>query len=433
MAKKLKNVHYKSKQEFVDDLNLIWANCLKYNGNPEHFLRRHALFMRKETEKLVPLIPAIVIRDRAEVEAEERRQQQAEAELDGGEESDEEPIIASRGRKAPGKKTKKGTAPRKAPAKILEGSPAAEAKPSLHSLSNGLGSSLRNKTLRASSENREGSHKDLSTPPPGAHTPLGVNGVLSHEAASVHSDVMDIDGADSTLNGQGQVGAGAADDVGQDDPEYKAWKQVTKIDRAMVTAERHRHFQGNSINPEEPALLRTKAGMRRWLRNQTQARADGVLGQRKSEIEVAEAQQPAPGGETLAENMEEDDERVLPDYYDTLAGVPDLPSRTRWKEDSEGQVQEVSEDFLRILPPGHFTSNEGPLSKKIDENMRQMQQTKKVCSKIGVVKQMQIQAQVNIQGPIACSSRLTVCNRCTMVNFRNVNRLPLLSRILSLM
>lgn len=397
MTKKLKNVHYKSKQEFVDDLNLIWANCLKYNGNPEHFLRRHALFMRKETEKLVPLIPAIVIRDRAEVEAEERRQQQAEAELDGGEESDEEPIIASRGRKAPGKKTKKGTAPRKAPATILEGSPAAEAKPPLHSFSNGLGSSLRNETLRASSENRESCHKDLSTPPPGTYTPLGVNGVLGHEAASVHSDAMDLDGVDSSLNSHGQVGPGAPDDVGQDDPEYKAWKQVTKKDRAIVTAERHRHFQGNRINPEEPALLRSKAGMRRWLRNQNQARANGVLGQQKTETEVAEAQEPSPGGETLAEGMEGDDERVLPDYYDALSGVPDLPPRTRWKEDSEGQVQDQSEEFLRVLAPGQFTSNESPLSKKINENMRQMQQTKKVCSKIGVVKQMQIQAQVSIQ------------------------------------
>lgn len=395
MTKKLKAVQYKSKQEFVDDLNLIWANCLKYNGNPEHFLRRHALFMRKETEKLVPLIPAIVIRDRADVEAEERRQQQADAELDGGEESDEEPIIASRGRKAPGKKTKKGTAPRKAPTTVLEGSPAAESKPSLHALSNGLGSNLRNEALRATSEHRDGCHKDFSTPPPGTLTPLGVNGVLGHEAASVHSDAMDLDGVDSSINGHGQIAVGATDDVDHDDPEYKAWKQVTKKDRAMVTAERHRRFKGDRINPEEPALLRTKAGMRRWLRSQNQARANGVLGQQGTGIEVAEAQEPAAGGETLAEGMEGDEEHVLPDYYDTLAGIPDLPSRTRWKEDSEGQVQDPSEDFLRVLPRGYFTSNQGPLSKKIDENMRQMQQTKKICSKIGVVKQMQIQAQVN--------------------------------------
>jgi transcriptional activator SPT7 len=397
MTKKLKGIQYKSKQEFVDDLNLIWANCLKYNGNPDHFLRRHALFMRKETEKLVPLIPAIVIRDRAEVEAEERRQQQADADLDGGEESDEEPIIASRGRKAPGKKTKKGTAPRKAPTAALEGSPAAETKPPLHSLANGLGSHLKNEARRASSENREGSHKDFSTPPPGTHTPAGVNGVVNHDATSVHSDGMDIDSIDSTLNGHGQAAGPAGEAVDHDDAEYKAWKQVTKKDRALVAADRHRLFKGDKINPDEPALLRSKVGMRSWLRKQKQALADGVLGRQRAEAEVTEAEEAVPGAETLAEGIEGEEERMLPDYYNTLGGVPDLSTRTRWKEDSEGKVQDPSEEFLRIMPQGAFVSAESALTKKIADNMRQVQQTRKVCSKIAVVKQMQIQAQVSLE------------------------------------
>jgi transcriptional activator SPT7 len=77
--------------------------------------------MRKETEKLVPLIPEIVIRDRAEVEAEERRLHNADGDIDGGEESDDEPIMSSRGRKAPGKKSKKGSnTARKAPLRVLK-------------------------------------------------------------------------------------------------------------------------------------------------------------------------------------------------------------------------------------------------------------------------------------------------------------------------
>jgi transcriptional activator SPT7 len=88
ITKKLKQIAYKSKQEFVDDLNLIWTNCLKYNADLTHPLRRNALSMRKETDKLVPLIPDIVIRDRAEVEAEERKLQHGE-DIDGAEESDD--------------------------------------------------------------------------------------------------------------------------------------------------------------------------------------------------------------------------------------------------------------------------------------------------------------------------------------------------------
>lgn len=107
MTKKLEAFRYKSKQEFVSDLDLTWSNCLRYNTNPEHTLRQHVLSMCKESQRLVPLIPDIIIRDRAEVEAEERRQHQAEADSDYSEESDDEPIVSSRARGALGGKVRK--------------------------------------------------------------------------------------------------------------------------------------------------------------------------------------------------------------------------------------------------------------------------------------------------------------------------------------
>ena len=391
MTKKLKAVQYKSKQDFVDDLNLIWANCLKYNANPDHFLRRHALFMRKETEKLVPLIPAIVIRDRAVVEAEERRLHNGDAEADGLDESDDEPIISSRGRKAPGKKSKKGAVARKAPAGNFEGSPAAETKPPMHSMTNGLGSNLKHESLRGDSESiLDGTF----TPPPGSVTPAGVNGVVPHGGFNSH-DPMDIDGLESSLNGIGQSIGGAGEEVENDDIEDKTWKQVTKKDRAFVTAERHRLFKGNRIDPDAPALLRTRLGMRRWLRKQKGAVLEGIPGKQSIEAEVTETGDAELNGETLAEGMEGDEERVLPDYYDPLSGVPDLPSRLRWIEDSEGQAQDPSGEFLRVLPKGSFISPESSLTKRIEDNMAQMQATRKITSKIGIVKQMQLQSQVS--------------------------------------
>lgn len=391
MTKKLKAVHYKSKQEFVDDLNLIWANCLKYNANPDHFLRRHALFMRRETEKLVPLIPPIVIKDRAVVEAEERRLQNGDVDVDGLEESDDEPIISSRGRIAPGKTSKKGPNARKAPAGVIEGSPAAETKPSMHGSGiNGLGSNLKHESLRADSESVfDGSF----TPPAGSLTPAGLNGILSHGTNTSH-DSIDIDGLDSSLSGIAPSIGGASEET-HDDLEYKTWKQVTKKDRALVTAERHRLFKGDQLNPDEPALLRQRSGMRRWLRKQKEAVTEESLGKRPADAEVTERVEVEPSGETLAEGMEGDEEKILPDYYDTLSAMPDYSSRLRWVEDSEGQVQDPSEEFLRILPKGQFISPESSLSKRIEENMRQMQGTRKICSKIGIVKQMQLQSQVS--------------------------------------
>ncbi|GBF62294.1 transcriptional activator [Trichophyton mentagrophytes] len=372
MTKKLKAIQYKSKQEFVDDLNLIWANCLKYNANPEHFLRKHALYMRKETEKLVPLIPDIVIRDRAEVEAEERRLQLAD--LDGAEESDDEPIMSSRGRKAPGKKSKKGTSTtRTAPETKSETTSVTDSRPQ-----------VQEPPIARQDSFLEGSQNDSSTPPPGTLTPLTLN---NSGLPATQGDSMDIDCIGPPPAGQCAALLGLGSEF--EDPEFKVWKLVTKKDRALVAAERHRLFKGDKINPEEQALLRTKPGMRRWIRNRRAT--PGEI----DKPEAAPSQEKAgPSGETLAEGIEEEEDKMLPDYYDVMSAIPDLPENLHWTEDAEGNVVEHSEEFLRVLPSGLFTAPVSKFSKKLDANVRQMQETRKACSKISIVKQMQQQSQM---------------------------------------
>ncbi|KAG9944413.1 hypothetical protein KCU85_g7969, partial [Aureobasidium melanogenum] len=379
MIKKLKSFSYRSKKEFVGDLNLIWANCLTYNADPAHPLRKKALYMRKETDKLVPLIPDIVVRDRAEVEAEERRLQNLDVDLEGGEDSDDDqPIMASRGRKAPGK-SKKGQSntTRQTTPGAPEGTPAAESKPAIHASA----SSLRNEFLRADSDApAEASSNGFSTPPPpGTITPLGMNGLSQ-------ADLMEVDGVGNSIAISSQI-----EDLDEDDAEYKTWKQVTKKDRAMAAAERNRLFRGDHLNPDEPALLRTKAGMRRWLRQQKQIMVDPSSAQSKSDGDEPEPDT-STTGETLAE-IQKDQDRTLPDYYDVLAAIPDLSDELKWTEDSEGKVIPQVEDYLRVFPKEQFTSAESGLTKRMEANMRQMQETRKVCAKIGIVKQMQIQAQ----------------------------------------
>ncbi|KAK2738955.1 Transcriptional activator spt7 [Myotisia sp. PD_48] len=373
MTKKLKALQYKSKQEFVDDLDLIWANCLKYNANPEHFLRKHALYMRKETEKLVPLIPDIVIRDRAEVEAEERRLQLAE--LDGAEESDDEPIMSSRGRKAPGKKSKKGAATtRIAPDAKSDTNSIADTKPVI-SESGRIGQDTM----------IEGSQHGSSTPPPGTLTPL----TSIHQGMMAgQGDGMDVDGIGPPPAGQCSALLGLGSEY--EDPEFKVWKQVTKKDRALVAAERHRLFKGDKINPDEHALLRTKAGMRSWIRSRKETTAEPD----KHEVAPMQAKEAEPSAETLAEGIAEEEDKMLPDYYNVMSGIPDLPEQLHWIEDSEGNVVDPSEEFLRILPKGLFTAPQSKFSKRMDANIRQMQETRKICSKISIVKQMQQQSQM---------------------------------------
>lgn len=371
MTKKLKSLTYKSKAEFVADLDLIWANCLKYNADISHPLRRNANSMRKEAEKLVPLIPDLVIRPRAEVEAEERRKQNG-GEDDAGDDSDDEPIMSSRGRKTTTKtSSKKSTKARQITGGREEGTPGVDQKPILQL--NGLIGSLAQEGSDAGIDS-----SGFATPPigaPGSITPSGLHGMLGSQA-----DGLDLDGP--SLNGL-SLGQALQDD-GRDDEEYNVWKQVTKKDRALVAKERHRLFKGDRLNPDEPALLRTKAGMRRWLRQQKQSQEAS-----QSDGAVKNTTQ-----ETLAERMEGEEERVLPDYYDSLSAIPDWFPKKHWIEDAEGNVIENAEECLRVVPSGHFTAPKGSLSAKVEANMRQMQETRKLCSKIGVIKQMQLQAQV---------------------------------------
>ena len=406
MMKKLKQLQYKSKKEFVDDLMLIWSNCLKYNADPSHFLRKKALHMKKETEKLVPLIPEITVRDRAEVEAEERRMRNGDVDADGAEDSEdgmcpglnleiltvliacvEEPIMASRGRKAPSKGGKGSNAARKAPPAGLEDTPGPEAKASMPSLNNAV-SNLKNEFLRADSD-MEGSVNGFSTPPPGTLTPLGAHGVSRN---GVHGSQADNSEADA--NGVSMNGYTMEEDADLDDLEYKTWKQVTKKDRATIAAERHRLFRDDHLQADELAVLRTKAGMRRWLRHRKQALEEEASGEAKSVPDGKDGVR-ATAGESLAEGIEGEEERQVPDYYDPVCAVPDLNSRLQWLEDAEGHVIQQAEEYMRIVPRGQFTSPDGALTRRMDANIQSLQDTRKICAKIGIVKQMQIQSQVS--------------------------------------
>lgn len=399
MTKKLKSLTYKSKVEFVADLNLIWDNCLKYNQDMNHPLRRMANGMRKEAEKLIPLIPDLVIRSRAEVEAEERRKQ------NGGDDddSDDEPIMSSRGRVTA---TKGATASksRKAPNDQKEDTPVVDQKPVLQV--NGL----LGKHGREDSEAVEGSN-GFSTPPVGGSGTPGPGGANGAAGIGSNADAMDVDGP--TLNGMALNQAfGEAAEQPFEDEEYKIWKQTTKKDRALTAKERHLLFtRDNKLNVDAPAALRTKAAMRRFIKHQREkdldtenlpsASADGAAAADGSSGTAQDAT--AQGqSETLADGIDEEVDRVIPDYYDALSNIPDIQPKFQWIEDGEGNVINQHEGFLRLVTPGSFMAPQSRLTKKIDDNVHQIQETRKLVSKISVIKQMQVQTQVGFDSRTFC-------------------------------
>lgn len=380
MTKKLKSLTFKSKTDFVTDLNLIWDNCLKYNQDMNHPLRRMANGMRKEAEKLIPLIPDLVIRSRAEVEAEERRKQNGGDE-DNGDDSDDEPIMSSRGRKAATKGTNKS---RKAPSDQKEDTPVVDQKPILQA--NGL----LGKPGTEGPEAVDGSNGFVTPPIGGSNTPSGI--VNGHSLAS-NVDAMDIDGP--SLNGMGLNQFGAAAEQVYEDDEYKFCKQTTKKDRALVAKERHLLFKDNTLNVDAPALLRSKAGMRRFVKHQKEAERLGIASYTQlGSITSTDKDAGNNASETLADGIDEEAERIIPDYYDSLSNIPDIQPNLQWVEDGDGQVINQHEEFLRLVPSGAFVAPRSRLTKKMDYNIRQIQETRKLATKISVIKQMQVQSQV---------------------------------------
>ncbi|KAI8644737.1 hypothetical protein BD408DRAFT_412817 [Parasitella parasitica] len=64
VSKKLKAFQYKNKKEFARDLHLIFQNCLDYNTDPHSEYRKHAIAMRRKTDRLLPRVPDISIKER---------------------------------------------------------------------------------------------------------------------------------------------------------------------------------------------------------------------------------------------------------------------------------------------------------------------------------------------------------------------------------
>lgn len=295
--------------------------------------------------------------------------------------------MASRGRKAPSKGGKGSSTARKAPPAGLEGTPGPDTKPHIPSVNNQV-SYLKNEFLRADSE-MEGSVNGFSTPPPGTLTPLGQHGASRNGTHGSQADISDIDVTAVSVSG-----STLDEDADLDDLEYKTWKQVTKKDRATIAAERHRLFRNEQLQADEPAILRSKAGMRRWQRHRLQAIKEESL---RGSISAQDGKDGVQiiAGESLAEGIEDEEERQLPDYYDPVCAIPDLNERHQWVEDSEGQVVQRAEEYMRIFPPGQFTAPDTGVAKRMDANMQSMQDTRKICAKIGIVKQMQLQSQVS--------------------------------------
>ncbi|CAG8663537.1 17574_t:CDS:10 [Cetraspora pellucida] len=69
IAKKLKNRSYNSKEEFANDLYLIYTNCITYNTHPDNIFRKYAIAMKEKMDELLEAVPDVKIQTLAEYKA----------------------------------------------------------------------------------------------------------------------------------------------------------------------------------------------------------------------------------------------------------------------------------------------------------------------------------------------------------------------------
>lgn len=333
VLKKLKNLSYNSKKEFVDDLMLIWSNCLTYNADPKHFIRAHALAMQKKTLKLIPTIPDITIRNRADVEKEE-------AELENNE--------ISKSPLGGGKATKKGR--------------------------------KRTREEKIKTEDITIDSPDI-TPSSlmGTPKPDGTPGVEPASAID-EGGTGAVDEEDEDFDGEEIRNE---DDEGNDeeevDPELQAWRSLTAKSRATYCATRSDLFDENShLKYTAPAIIRKPnemANFNHYLDNKQVV--------------------------SKSSNLLENDEPYLLEY-DITGGLPGIIYKGNDEEDEEKREQKLADIFLqqsggdpnKIRSPFVMSVEEG-LNSIYVKNITEIQEIRKICFKISLIRQMQTQQFVH--------------------------------------
>lgn len=358
VMKKLKGFQYKSKDEFVSDLMLIWKNCLTYNTDPKHFLRIHAIAMHKKTLELIPLIPDITIRDRADVEAEDAAQNSAIEQANGETRTSRKGIG-----KHPTKKGKKRKLDEQEHEQIIEREESPNGRPTNSNNGNGVIS-------RSSPFVRRDSTPRLGTP------------------AGFQSDI------DSELNQSAIIEESEEVEENKSVPkdlESETWQKLFTKQKSIYGCHRGDLFKDNRLKMDAEAILRKPQSMGKFktiLNNKEEEESEQQQQQQYQQQQLSQPLRRKTGtGSTLMDML---DDKPFIVEYEVGSGLPELP----WSID--GDNEEDDELLLDSFSSHDLPEHSGYIAKtglamKINENLDEMQQIRKICSKIGYIRQLQQQ------------------------------------------
>lgn len=330
VLKKMKNLSYNSKQEFVDDMMLIWSNCLAYNADPKHFLRAHAIAMQKRTHKLIPTIPNIVIRNRADIEKDE----EPDSELKSS-------TPALKGGKKASKKGRKRRHEELIKAEETDGV--------------------------ADSGQLSEAPSAAQTPTPSLDTSMVENGNAEENGADEEED--EAEDPENDMRDE--------DDENEDeqDPELQAWRTLTAKSRANYCSARSALFDHEyRLRMDAEALLRESSKMKNF--NQFLDNKEVV---------------------SKSNKLLENDEPYLLEY-DVAGGIPGIEYLGVDDVSQDKQENDMVEAILRNadgeapkLESGFVLPLDTGLNGLYRGNITEIQEIRKTCFKISLIRQMQTQ------------------------------------------
>ncbi|ODV84458.1 hypothetical protein CANARDRAFT_29006 [[Candida] arabinofermentans NRRL YB-2248] len=383
VMKKLKNFQYTNKKEFVEDLMLIWNNCLTYNSDPSHFIRADAFAMQKKTLTLIPLIPDITVRDRSEVEREaalQAQQHENEDETKGA--TSTRGVGGGTSSMKKGKKTRKGQdvdeqdEDHDEPDEVESNSdnkdqatnetaaaPSNTEDPLKDSVETANSKVLEDTSMEATTKEK---HNEKV-----AEEETVVEATLVATSNGYEEDQEDEDMThavdETTIQEQSET---RNEDEDDEDLEMATWKSLTANTRYKLCEKRSGLFKEGKIQMNQEALLRDTAQMS----NFSSYLNDSTVVLHKNR-----------------QYFDENDDPYLIEY-DVSGGIPSIKYPGLDHESAENKLLEtmINEGKdLDSLPESNFVTKQNGSNSVLYNNITLMQDIRRVCFKINIIRQMQ--------------------------------------------
>lgn len=430
VLRKLRNIRYQSKQEFVDDLNLIWKNCLTYNTDTKLLIRRDCSMMQKKAASLISSIPEITIRDRKDVEFELYEEEEDEGKLNGTA-KDLTKNDNQNAREEVGKKSsRKGAGKNRTLTKVdefnkIETSPYCEVddtkqEADLKDEEQVKVSEGENKP-ESEDENNDKPEDEHNDEPEGDHTTKSEEVPISGVGKERDTDVEDEEDNEIDNEEDDDDMIDDEDDVQDtgylqmlnaeqlafiDDAELTTWKNMTSNARSDILLNRSQLFNGNKLNPMADALLRNNKKMkedRQWLLdyvnelNLIQQKNSKNIGSQQNNVSVDETQNDDDGSGYLEDVKIGTDNLFFLNEYNITSNLPPLPYNGINNSDLDKIENFIVKENLQKMkiadePPmkSLFSQNRDiGISGEMNKNVKLIQEIRHICHKISLIRDLQ--------------------------------------------